>query len=642
MLIATAGHVDHGKTSLVQALTGVDTDRLPEEKARGLTIDLGFAYQTLDDGTLLGFVDVPGHERFIRNMIAGVPAIDFALLVVAADDGPMPQTAEHLAILDLLGVSAGAVVISKVDRVEAERVAQVENDVRALLHGSKLQGVPSFAVSATEDIGIQALSDHLQQVAVDLPVAADDGGLRFAVDRSFSVHGAGLVVTGAVYGGRAGIGDRLRLASDGLEVRVRSMESGGSSVQSAHTGVRCALNLAGRGVDARSVSRGDWVVDAQAGPVTDRIDVMLKVLDSEAAPLKQWTPVHVHHGAAFVTGRVTIPGGGVIQAGSEALAQIVTDKPLCAVFGERIVIRDTSGRRTIGGASVIDPYAPRRVRNRAARLQLLEALRHADSSKALADALVLADEGIDPQMFAYARNIARERVVQSALAAHAIEINTSAGPRLVMPERWQEVQSAVLDGLAKFHLQEPEAVGLTEHELLRQAVIAPMRLLGAAAVSALLRSALIVRDGVNLRLSKHRPKLNEQDDALWQRISEHLTAKAIKPLTAGDLARTLEVPLAQLNDFLEASARRGQLIRVARNRFFHPQAVAYLAQAAHSLGQSSAAEGFNARAYRDATDIGRNLTIDLLEYFDVMGLTRRIGETRKVIGNSEQLFGAVE
>ena len=639
MLIATAGHVDHGKTSLVRALTGVDTDRLPEEKARGLTIDLGFAYQTLDSGAVLGFVDVPGHERFIRNMIAGVPAIDFALLVVAADDGPMPQTVEHLAILDLLGVSAGAVVITKIDRVEAARVEQVRDDIAALLLDSNLHDAPMFAVAAIDGTGMDALREHLGQAAAALAPAKQYGGFRFAVDRSFSVHGAGLVATGAVYAGSVRIGDRLILAGHDLEVRVRGMESAGKPVDVVHSGMRCALNLAGRGVSANSVSRGDWVVALEAGPVNDRLDVSVRLLPSESAPLKQWTPVHVHHGAAFVTARITLPGGEAIKPGQHGLAQIVTDRPLCAVHGERLVLRDTTGRRTLGGATVIDPYAPRRVRDRPGRLRLLHELKEPDIGVALAAVLPIASDGLDPGVFAHARNVARDQILSLAASNGAIAIDTDLGTRLLMPQIWESVQASILAELTRFHDEHPEAVGLAEAQLSRRALAASERSLGSAGVGAMVRAAQITRDGINLRLPTHRARLNAADEALWSRVSAHFDEHTTKPLTSGDLALTLEVALPALLAFLEGCARRGQLVRVSRNRFFHPKAIAHLAHSAQVLALAAGEPGFNARAYRDATAIGRNLSIEVLEFFDAMGLTRRVGETRQLIGDSVKVFG---
>ena len=641
MLIATAGHVDHGKTSLVRVLTGVDTDRLPEEKQRGLTIDLGFAYLPLHDGRVLGFVDVPGHERFVRNMIAGVPAIDRALLVVAADDGPMPQTHEHLAILDLLGVPGGAIVLSKIDRVDAGRVAQLREEVRELAAGSVLDGAPVLALSAHTGEGVAALREHLEQAAGTLARNERAGGLRFAVDRSFSVHGAGLVVTGAVYAGAVQVGDHLTLAGRELEVRVRGIESAGREVDAAQAGMRCALNLAGRAVDARSVRRGDWLLGADAGPPSDRIDVRLRVLASESRALGQWTPVHVHHGAAFVTGHVTLPAGRSIAPGDEAPAQIVLARALSVVHGERMVLRDASGQRTLGGALVVDPYAPRRAGDRAARLALLDALREPDAGAALRAALALAPQGVDPQRFAHARNLAPDAVREMARALGAVSVNTRDGERAVAPHDWQALRAALLATVAAHHEAQPEAVGPRESELVRALAPGPRSALAHAAVGELVRAGELVRDGVSLRLPAHRAQLSAADEALWARVAPHLHAGAVKPLTSGDLARTLGVELAVLLPFLEGCARRGLLIRVAPNRFFHPQALARLAQQAQQLAHARGEAGFDARAYRDATGIGRNLTIDVLEYFDAVGLTRRHGEVRHAVRSSESLFGAL-
>ena len=639
MLIATAGHVDHGKTLLVRALTGVDTDRLPEEKQRGLTIDLGFAYLPLDDGEVLGFVDVPGHERFIRNMIAGVPAIDFALLVVAADDGPMPQTEEHLAILDLLGVTRGAVVVSKADRVDAARVDEVAAAAAALVGRSALAGAPVFALSALTGEGLGPLREHLRDVAGALPARGAQGGFRFAVDRSFSVRGAGLVVTGAVYAGEARPGDRLALSGRDLEVRVRGVESAGHAADAARAGMRCALNVAGRGVDAASVMRGAWLVAADAGPPSARVDVAVTVLASEERPLRQWTPVHVHHGAAFVTGRVTLPGGSPVEPGAGALAQLVLDRPLAAVHGDRIVLRDTSGQRTLAGATVIDAHAPRRVRDRRARLAMLDALREPDPASALEAALAHAADGLDLRAFGWSRNLAPQALDDLVARTAAVPVDTPAGRRVVAPAAWERVRGALRDALAAWHRDQPSAVGPREAELVRAVARGDGAALAHAAVAALVREGALVRDGISVRLAGHRPTLSDEDAALWRRVSAHLGPEARKPLTSGDLAAELDVERDTLVRFLETCARRGMLVRVTANRFFHPRALAHLARAAEALSAEHAETGFDARRYRDATGIGRNLTIDVLEFFDGLGLTRRSGETRRTVRASAEVLG---
>ena len=302
MIIGTAGHIDHGKTALVRALTGVETDRLPEEQARGITLDLGFAYQEIDSGEVLGFVDVPGHERLMHNMVAGAAGIDYVILVVAADDGPMPQTREHLEILDLLGLERGLVALTKIDRVPPARVSQAAAEVRALLQGRALAEAPVFPVNALSGDGIAPLARHLHGAAADLPARRGDGRFRLAVDRSFSIAGAGTVVTGIVLDGRVRPGDRLLVSPAGHPVRVRRLHAQGRPAQEGRAGQRCALNLADLHRDA--VGRGDLVLAPALHLPTRRLDLRLRVLAGEPAPLKHWTPVHCHLGAAHLTGRV--------------------------------------------------------------------------------------------------------------------------------------------------------------------------------------------------------------------------------------------------------------------------------------------------------------------------------------------------
>ena len=374
MIVATAGHVDHGKTALVRALTGVDTDRLPEEKKRGLTIDLGFAYRSLDDGHVLGFVDVPGHERFVRNMLAGVGSIDLALVVVAADDGVMPQTREHTAILDLLGVSECIAVVSKVDKVDAARADEVSGEIDAVLSATGMRGAEIHRVSAMSGAGVEALADALREHALNLAARAAGGRFRLCVDRAFMLKGAGLVVTGTVHAGAASTGDRLVVTPSGYEARIRGIHAQDRPARTARAGERCALNLSGRDIESGAVARGDWIVDRALHAPTDRIDARLHVLPGETRALRHWTPVHVHLAASHSTARVAVLGAGSIAPGEFGRVQIVLDHPVHALAGDRIVIRDQSATRTMGGGIVIDPFSPKRGRARPARLAWLDAI----------------------------------------------------------------------------------------------------------------------------------------------------------------------------------------------------------------------------------------------------------------------------
>jgi selenocysteine-specific elongation factor len=359
MIVATAGHIDHGKTLLVKALSGIDTDRLPEEKNRGISIDLGFAYLPTPDSGLLGFVDVPGHERFIRNMLAGVCGIDLALLVVAADDGVMPQTIEHLQILDLLNVSRAIAVINKIDRVSAPRVAEVADGIRLLLADTAVSEAPVLAVSALTGAGVAELRTRLFEQARVAAVRETRGRrFRYAIDRVFSVSGSGTVVTGTVFNGRVKLGDRLVISPDGLPVRVRGIQIHGKAAEQASAGSRCALNLTGDKLDKETIHRGDWVLDEAIHRPTNRLDASVKILAADKEPVAHWTPVHLHLGTAAVTARISVRRGESIAAGQSKIVQLILDRPIAALHGDRFILRDQSATRTIGGGIVIDPFAP--------------------------------------------------------------------------------------------------------------------------------------------------------------------------------------------------------------------------------------------------------------------------------------------
>jgi len=375
VIVATAGHIDHGKTLLVGKLTGMDTDRLPEEKARGISIDLGFAHAELD-GALVSFVDVPGHERFIRSMLAGVCAIDAALLVVAADDGVMPQTLEHVAILELLGVTHGVVAVTKRDRVSPERVEAVAREVRALLASTPLASYAIVPVSSVTGEGLAELRGALARVAGQATRARAEGqNFRLAIDRAFTIAGTGTVVTGTVFNGTVAVGDRLVLSPRGHAVRVRGIQVHGHAVERAQAAQRCALSLVG--ADAAMAARGDWLVDAAVHAPTRRLDARVRLLAAESRPLAHWTPVHVHLATVDVLGRVAIPNSGSIAPGQSALVQLVLERPIGALRGDRFVLRDVSARRTLGGGTVLDPFAAPRRRAIPARLAELAALERA-------------------------------------------------------------------------------------------------------------------------------------------------------------------------------------------------------------------------------------------------------------------------
>ena len=637
MLVATAGHIDHGKTLLVKTLTGVDTDRLPEEKARGISIDLGFAYWPLAHGGLIGFVDVPGHERFIHNMLAGVCGIDFALLAVAADDGVMPQTVEHLQILNLLGIGRGVVAITKTDRVDAARVAQVQTQVQALLAGTSLAGIALLPVSAVSGEGIEPLRQALVAAAEGHALRYREGQhFRLAIDRVFSVAGSGTVVTGTVFNGAVTSGDRLLLSPRGAPVRVRGIQVRGNSVQRAQAGDRCALNLST--IDVQAVARGDWVLDEAIHAPSRRMDVRFTLLATERAALAHWTPVHLHLATADVMAHVAIRGNAAIAPGAKARVQLILEAPLAALNGDRFILRDRSAGRTLGGGTVIDPLAETRRRESAAWLAALE---HGAPEAALAELLKIPNQALDCARFETVFNLGAARAQSMYQASDVLILGRS--PRLAIArERATAIQDGVLARLGEFHRAQPQVPGIDIGALRRELA----RWLPADAFSSLLRELAEARRleilGSSARLPGHDPTSNAADEEMWRVVLPALLAARFVAPTIAELARALEFDEAKLKDFLHRKRKTGEVMRVAEDLFYPKATLATLAANAALVARSASKGLFSAAQYRDATGIGRTRVIKILEFFDTLGITQRIGDTRKMHKDFVPILGAAK
>jgi selenocysteine-specific elongation factor len=638
VIVATAGHIDHGKTSLVKRLTGVDTDRLPEEKARGISIDLGFAYLPLPGGGLIGFVDVPGHERFIRNMLAGVCGIDFALLVVAADDGIMPQTMEHLGILDLLNVTRGAALITKIDRVDPARVEQVAANVGALLAGTRLKGIPVLPVSAVTGAGISELQELLARDDAALAARQTVGQhFRHAIDRVFSVAGSGTVVTGTVFNGTVKPGDRLMVSPAGLPVRVRTVQIHGKAAESASAGQRCALNLSG--TDLESVQRGDWVLGETIHAPTQRLEARVTVLAAEQQPLSHWTPVHVHLATVDVTARVAIRRGETIAPGNAKVVQLVLDKAIGALHGDRFILRDQSATRTLGGGIIVDPFSPVSRRRSAARAAELAALEADSPEAALAGLSCASPAGIDLGRFERTYNLTTECAASLYAAAKIITVGKEHRTGITTALR-DELRAGILDALATFHKLQPQATG-KEVDTLR-AELAPQ--LSPAVLQALLRELADERklevQGSIARIPGHNATSNPADEKLWQAIRPALEAGGYSPAPIRDLALTLKLKEAILKDFLHRKAKGGELYKVTADRFYLRPTLATLAAIAQATSQAQPNGLFIAAQFRDATGLGRSLAIEILEFFDTLSITQRIGDARKMRKDFVPILGA--
>jgi selenocysteine-specific elongation factor len=461
VIIATAGHVDHGKTLLVHALTGIETDRLEEEKDRGLTIDLGFAYIDDELGGRLGFIDVPGHIKFINNMLAGVGAIDYALIVVAADDGPMPQTLEHLAILDQLGIASGAVALTKIDRVDPGRVDEVKSQISKMLENTCLANAAIYPLSSITGEGIEDLKETLCIVASETDSQATAGYFRLAIDRCFSVKGSGLVVTGSVFAGEIRSGDELFLAPRGEAVRIRNIHTQNQPSTHARAGDRCAINLSVHNLKREDISRGNWLTSNPNPHATTRFDLSLKVLASENKGLRHWTPVHVHTAANHVTGRVATLNASTITPGDAGLVQLVIDEPINICFGDKVILRDQGADRTIAGGAVIDPYSPKRGRNKPERIDYLQRLTGLKPQAALHVMLDHARAGLSLTMCSEYLNLKMEEV-ETELAGDAVEIY---GDTIITTINLNLIKQNLMEQFDKWHELNPQTKGLSLNQL---------------------------------------------------------------------------------------------------------------------------------------------------------------------------------
>ncbi len=642
MIVATAGHVDHGKTLLVKALTGVDTDRLPEEKRRGLTIDLGFAYLPVGHDCTIGFVDVPGHERFIRNMLCGLAGIDFALLVVAADDGPMPQTREHLAIIDLLDVPGGAVALTKVDRVDAERVAEVRREIANLVRQTTLAHAPVFPLCAISGEGIDPLREHLQRAALEHRPRETCGNFRLAVDRSFTLAGAGLIVTGTCLSGSIAVGDRVRATAAGLAARVRSIHVQNAPAEAGRAGDRCALNLVGADLRSGSIARGDWIVAGDAPEPVRKFDARIRILGSEQKAFAHWTPVHVHVGAADLTGRVAILEAASIQPGESALVQLVLDRPVCAVHGDRLIIRDQSSRRTVGGGRVIDIFPPTRGRAKAQRLAYLAGMENDDDAMALNTLLDGAAGGIDLSKFASNRNLGSKEAARLFASVPLRTVATEGGLLGFSTSHWNDLGAKAVEALSVWHRLHPEVIGPSEDRVLQGSGTPLCREATIAVVAELVGVGAMVRSGTGVHLPGHRPKLHPADAGLWQRIQPLLQEGGLRSVSAKEIAEAIGLDPDKARSLLARISHQGLIVRVSQTRYFLPHALRRLAQIAQDLAEGGQSGLVTATAFRDRSGIGRNLTIEVLEFFDRMKFTRRDGEARRVLRATREVFVDIE
>ncbi|KWH48286.1 selenocysteine-specific translation elongation factor [Burkholderia stagnalis] len=622
MIVGTAGHIDHGKTTLVRALTGVDTDRLKEEKARGISIELGYAYTPLDNGDVLGLIDVPGHEKLIHTMAAGACGIDFALLVIAADDGVMPQTREHLAILQLLGVTHGAIALTKCDRVDSARRAQVRDEIAAWLHDSTLADAPVFETRATDadDAGVAALKRHLGDAAIAWRARRDDGLFRLAVDRVFTLAGQGTVVTGTAFAGQSKAGDTLAIVRTGGAARVRSIHAQNRPVDVGHAGERCALNLAG--VDKADVERGDTVADARLVATSPRIDVELTLLADAGLTLTHWAPLHVHLGTLHRVAHVALLDGESLAAGQRMRVQLVFDEPVFALPGDRFIVRNPQATRTVGGGRVLDPFGPVRKRRTPARRAWLDALAIWLDEGRLDALLGEAPLGIPRATLTHLTGFAPGALTLPDDALAIGQHGSAANDGWVIARaHWRALQAKTVDTLRAYHERMPDEQGIDAARLRRMAAPLAGDALWRALVDALVEGGDAARSGPWLHLPSHTVNLDAREETLAQTLLPLIRAGRFDPPWVRDLARETGAAEEAVRALLRKLARRGDVHQVVRDLFYHADVVRDLAMLVAQLVRAREG-GLDAATFRDATGLGRKRAIQILEFFDRVGYTR--------------------
>lgn len=635
IIVGTAGHIDHGKTALVRALTGVDADRLPEEKRRGITIDLGFAELELGD-VRLGFVDVPGHERFVKNMLAGAHGIDVVALVIAADEGVMPQTREHFDICRLLHIKSGLVIIAKSDKVDEELIALVRAEAEELVAGSFLEGAPLVTVSARTGAGIEELKTTLRKIALNVPARSTETVARLPVDRAFTIRGFGAVVTGTLVAGNITEGEEMELLPGGARARIRGLQVHGNAVRTAEAGQRTAANLGG--IDASTIERGMTLVTAGRLRATQIIDTFVDVLASAPRPLRTRMRVRLHLGTAEVLARIQVlANGGEIVPGAYGFVQLRLESPVVTLPGERFIIRSYSPSRTIAGGRVMDPFAIKhRGRELTAARARLAALTVADRAGqlglfaetaggiGLARADVAARTGWPDEII---NSAVREAVASGALIdAEDVYLGRAA---------FDSLASVTTEAVLAHHVKEPLSRGLSRETLRERHFALSAPGVFRAVLAHLENSDTITSEKEIVRASSHTLTLSPSDAALkdnLERIYRDAALEAPSFDEALERAGSARSSSAHARTIIQLLIDAGTLVRVGNDLFFHKDALEFLLSQLHAYATAHEPERvIDVAAFKELAGVSRKYAIPLLEYLDRERITRRAGDKRVIL-----------
>ncbi len=630
-IIGTAGHIDHGKTALIRALTGQETDRLKEERERGISIDLGFAYFTLPDGTRAGIVDVPGHERFIRNMLAGAHGIDLVLFTVAADDGVMPQSEEHLDILHLLGVSRGIFVITKCDLADAARIREVREEIELLADGTRLEGAPILEVSSVTGAGLDDLRAEIARRLEGFDARRATGIFRLPLDRAFVIKGHGTIVTGTGMGAEVRVGQKLRVLPGGDEVRVRAIQVHSVAVQSAGRCQRVALNLT---VPERvELGRGQVLADERLDFATSRFDAWVEIRPAARRPLRNNSRIRIFIGTSEILGRVILLEDRVSLAPKEkGLAQIVTVEPAVALAGDRFVLRDETNVRTIGGGVVLNPFGRRSRKPLESYRRDLTAIRDRAGADALEALLNLQESlALASDRIACLLNRPTDEIRSELGDARFIRLSMGDEEGFTTRSKWEELKRFALAALKAHHESSPLSAGMEMESLRTRLPYEVSARAFRAIVDRIARETDLVREESLLRLKDHEVRLGGEAGELGARVEAVLVRAGFQPPDLRQLAEELRLePSAsgRLRTVLGAMEREGRVVKVATDLYFAKGAVDTARE--RLIAHLGANPEITAAVFRDLLGASRKFAIALLDHFDRTGVTTRVGDVRRL------------
>lgn len=635
VIVGTAGHIDHGKTALVKALTGVETDRFPEEKLRGITIDIGFA--ELDLGAVrIGFVDVPGHEKFVKNMLAGASGIDLVALVVAADEGVMPQTREHFEICRLLETQTGLIVLTKKDLVDEELLELVNLEVAELVEDSFLQNAPVIAVSARSGDGVEELKAALKEIALQIPARKNETVARLPIDRSFSVKGFGAVVTGTLVSGEIGEANEMEISPIGRKVRVRGLQTHGKPVKSAHAGQRTAVNLGG--IDHAEIERGMVLTESGILRSVQIFDAEIEVLKTAKKSLKSRQRVRVHIGTIEALARVQVLNAhGEIKQGEKDFVQLRLEIPTVCVPGERFIIRSYSPQTTIGGGRVLD-NAPSKHRRKDAEnvRRILQNLVKSDKAGQVKIYLETASEHGLTKKDLRARTAWREEILKRAIAENLEKkAIIEAESFFIARTPFENLKAKTLAEIEDFHRKEPLARGILR-ETLREKIFARLSPeIFKTILTSLEADKKIAAEKDFVRAAAHNLELSADEKILRERLSAiYKNAKLEVPKLDDALTESIKGTKAdkiRARKIFQLLLNSGELVKITDEFYFAKGEIENLAAKLREFAENSADRLIDVPKFKDIAGISRKYAIPLLEYFDREKLTRRAGDKRLIL-----------